>query len=274
MSKGISFIMPVFNGSGTVIESLRSILETNFRERDEIIIVDDGSNDNTVLLVESFLSTVPRNVKLICHNENLGGASARNTAVEAAINDYIFCLDSDNILAKHSIIHLLDRLEKSGGNIACFGEVWFFKSDIDSIVRKWVLNEITLLKDVLVSGVNPISSGNYMYTKETWAKAGGYPVNSGALDAWAFGLNQLASGFQIEAVRQTGYFHRIGHDSYWRRESKSNRISEKAAQFVLNNKKINLSDESIDYLSTDVGRKNWMRNGIEVPLKIRDEEMG
>jgi glycosyltransferase involved in cell wall biosynthesis len=275
MNKGISFIIPVYNGALTISEAVFSIINTNFNSSDEIIIVDDGSTDDTVEVVKKIQSQNPNIVKLFQHEKNQGGAAARNTAVRNASNEFIFCLDSDNLLMPHSINLLLDHMISTSGDIASFGEVLFFRSNKKRIIKKWIFvkNQVDIC-DALVSGINPISSGNYLYKKETWSLIGGYPLNSRALDAWSFGLKQLASNFKINVLHGVGYFHRVGHESYWVRESNNNEISHRAVDFILGNPQIQLDNASFLYLSTKEGRDTWMKNGIAKPLKLLNREFG
>lgn len=275
MYRGISFIVPLFNGGETITETLLSILETNFKDGDEIIVVDDCSTDNSVDIVKFIQLQYPGLIKLLQHSHNQGGASARNTAVTNSCNEFIFCLDSDNILIPHSIKFLVDHLISTSSEIASFGEVLFFRNRAKKVIKKWVFtSEVVDLKDALVSGINPISSGNYLYKKSTWIAVGGYPTNSKALDAWSFGMKQLANGYKISILSGFGYLHRVGHESYWVRDSKNNEISRRAVDFILEDPRIVLDEESSEYLMTNEGRESWMKSGVARPLKLRGHEYG
>ncbi len=85
--------MIVFNGANHVSDAIKSILNqthTNF----ELIIVDDGSTDNTLSILESINDN---RIKIIKHQKNLGSLNARITALNASIGEYIAILDSDDI---------------------------------------------------------------------------------------------------------------------------------------------------------------------------------
>jgi glycosyltransferase involved in cell wall biosynthesis len=275
MIRGISFIIPLFNGARTIAEALYSILETNFIEGDEVVVVDDASTDDSIDAVRKVQSLYPGLIKLFQHEENRGGAAARNTAVSNSCNEFIFCLDSDNVLMPNSIQFLLHCAISTSSDIASFGEVLFFRSNKKYVFKKWIFDKDQVeLRDALVSGINPISSGNYLYKKSTWISVGGYPINSKALDAWSFGMRQLANGFKITILKDFGYLHRVGHESYWVRDSKSNEISQRAVEFILSNPRINLDEDSIAFLITSEGRDAWMKNGVSRPLKLVDQEHG
>jgi len=97
----VSVLLPVYNDSKTIAQSIRSILGQTFRDF-ELIIVDDGSSDNTPQIVGSFED--PR-IHLIANKHNLGLAPTLNRALGVASGDYIARQDADDIALPH-------RLEK------------------------------------------------------------------------------------------------------------------------------------------------------------------
>jgi glycosyltransferase involved in cell wall biosynthesis len=97
----VSVLLPVYNDSKTVVQSIRSILGQTFRDF-ELVIVDDGSTDNTPQIVGSFED--PR-IHLIANERNLGLAPTLNRAIGVASGDYLARQDADDIALPH-------RLEK------------------------------------------------------------------------------------------------------------------------------------------------------------------
>jgi glycosyltransferase involved in cell wall biosynthesis len=85
----ISAIIPTFNRAKYTVKAVKSILDQTY-SIDEIIVVDDGSNDNTKELLTSFP------IQYI-YQENKGVSSARNTGIKEAKNKWICFLDSDDI---------------------------------------------------------------------------------------------------------------------------------------------------------------------------------
>jgi hypothetical protein len=71
--------------------------------------------------------------------------------------------------------------------------------------------------------ITPACSGNYLYTRESFDRAGGYNEhNRSAMDTWIFGLRQLATGSRIAILPNSFYWHRLSSNSYWHREGKNN----------------------------------------------------
>ena len=90
----ISIITPNYNASNFVAETIESIINQTY-ENWELIIVDDGSTDNSVAIIEEFVKVDAR-IKLICLDLNSGPAIARNKAIELSKGAYIAFLDSDD----------------------------------------------------------------------------------------------------------------------------------------------------------------------------------
>src|SRR5690606_851494 len=91
----VSIIMPAFNAAGTLPESLSSVCRQDYPCW-ELLVIDDGSNDNTVELVAAYAQTDPR-IKLLRQPSNQGVAAARNAGIAAAKGQYIAFLDSDDL---------------------------------------------------------------------------------------------------------------------------------------------------------------------------------
>lgn len=91
----VSIITPCHNSSGFISQAIDSVLAQTY-ENWEMLIVDDGSTDSTVHIVEDYLKKDSR-IRLIRLGKNCGPAVARNRAIEEARGRYIAFLDSDDI---------------------------------------------------------------------------------------------------------------------------------------------------------------------------------
>lgn len=90
----LSIIVPVYNEGKTVKKILELLLEVNLgvKER-EIIVVNDGSTDNTALALKQFQKTPE--IKIITHQKNYGKTAGIKTGLDAATGDYIIIQDAD-----------------------------------------------------------------------------------------------------------------------------------------------------------------------------------
>jgi len=273
MCDAISYIIPAYNCESTIEESLHSIVNGNYRTGDEIIIVDDASTDTTPALLEKFAARYA-NVRVMRHASNKGGAAARNTAVENAGNPLVFCLDSDNVLKPGTVDKLQRLLVENAADVASFQQLHFFTSATAEITHRWIFQPgIITLADCLSGPVAPIASGNYLYSKRSWRRAGGYPEFAGALDAWGFGLRQMATGSKMVVLPDSFYYHRYGHESYWVREARKGGNSSKALRIITPYLDL-LTDEDVEYITGEEGRSVWFEQLKQRPLKLKTGEIG
>lgn len=255
----VSFIIPAFNAEKTIRESIYSIIDGNFSSNDEILIVDDGSSDKTYSIAKTIAATY-KNIHVFRHKVNRGGGAARNTAVSQSKNGLIFCLDSDNILSPGSIKVLKTNIIDRNADIACFSNIRFFSDSPSNYDQTWGYHEeTTSLMGQLTHSPTPGASGNYLFTKSSWERAGGYPDFAGALDTWGFGFRQIATGAKLLIVPESFYYHRRGHESYWIRDSRRNNLSIVALQIVL--PYLDLIDPMfVEYIFDKKNRYNWFNN--------------
>lgn len=102
----ISVIIPAYNSERTIKNSVTSVLLQTYTNI-EVIVVNDGSEDDTRTIIESYCLEDNR-VKLIDQN-NSGVSSARNRGLSVASGEYIFFLDSDDTLSSNAILDLYER---------------------------------------------------------------------------------------------------------------------------------------------------------------------
>jgi glycosyltransferase involved in cell wall biosynthesis len=233
----ISTIIPYFNAHDTIKASLHSILDST-AEIDEIVIVNDGSSSESGEMLEETLKQVnDSRIKRFDHKHNLGGGAARNTAIMRSTNDWIFCLDSDNLVPPSLLAELSMSVELSAPKFQVFvpEKIAFFDNASSLVTHLWHMDVNNLsVDDFLKTAVVPAASGNYLFSRESWEKSGGYPTKSGALDTWGFGLRQFVAGYAPLAVTGATYFHRVGTNSYYNRDSaRMKEMSLRATALVL-----------------------------------------
>ncbi|MDW1996609.1 glycosyltransferase family 2 protein [Vibrio sp. 299] len=104
----VSVIMPVFNGQNTIVNSINSILEQEYKKI-ELIIIDDCSSDDTLSLVSKIDD--PR-ITVIKNENNLGVAETRNKGIKISQGQYIAFLDSDDIWHKDKLSLQISAMKK------------------------------------------------------------------------------------------------------------------------------------------------------------------
>ncbi|BDQ02783.1 glycosyltransferase family 2 protein [Ignavibacterium sp.] len=97
----VSICIPVYNSSEWLSQTILSAINQSYKNI-EIIIVDDGSTDNSWNIIEEYQKKFPEIIKAI-RQENKGACSARNKALSVSNGHYIQWLDSDDLLDKYKI---------------------------------------------------------------------------------------------------------------------------------------------------------------------------
>lgn len=113
-----SIVMAVYNVDMYIGESIDSIINQtlDFEENVQIIIVDDGSSDNSLDVALDYQKRYPDNI-LVFSKENEGPASARNLGLTYATGDYVNFLDPDDLLSKDTLEEVLNFFDNSTEDI-------------------------------------------------------------------------------------------------------------------------------------------------------------
>lgn len=158
----ISIIIPVYNVGECLKASVESVQKQTYKGTMEIILVDDGSSDNSLSVAEELAKTDKR-IKVI-HQENTGVSAARNVGLEMATGKYIMFLDGDDIITKTAIENLIDRIEGEPDAILSNGDNQVIHSYEEEIDEKFkgicVLDKLKTLEEILLG----------KYCQSVWAK--------------------------------------------------------------------------------------------------------
>lgn len=110
----VSVIIPVYNREKYIEECLRSVLAQTYQDF-EIIIVDDGSTDGTAQICRKMAAEDAR-IKVLL-GEHKGVSAARNMALDTASGEYVFFLDSDDIIHNALLATLVSAMNESGAEM-------------------------------------------------------------------------------------------------------------------------------------------------------------
>ncbi len=118
----ISIIIPVYNAEKYLEMSLNSVRNQTFTDY-EVICMNDGSTDNSLLILKKFAEQDNR--FKIYSQSNLGGSITRNNALKKATGKYIAFLDNDDIYNPNYLERLYENIEKYGADVSCCSYIRF-----------------------------------------------------------------------------------------------------------------------------------------------------
>jgi len=139
--KSISFVIPAYNSSHSIEKCILSIIKLQL-EIFEIIVIDDGSHDNSIDVVKNIINTnIAVEIRLIINNKNYGVSYSRNLGIDNAKYDYIKFVDCDDNIINNKIIF------SSKNSVLC--------NDVDIFIFSYLQND----KDIFIE--------DYSFTKES-----------------------------------------------------------------------------------------------------------
>lgn len=118
----LSLIIPVYKVEQYIAECIESVINQVTSDI-EVIIVNDGTPDDSMLVIEKILGQQTSNIRdcfIILHQQNQGQSSARNLALKVAKGEYIAFLDSDDVLSENYLSDLKNTIKKNNVDIVQF----------------------------------------------------------------------------------------------------------------------------------------------------------
>lgn len=170
MKPKVSVLMPAYNAEKYIDEAVQSIADQTFTDW-ELIIVDDGSKDNTLNKLKDWKKRDAR-IKVFENERNSGIVSTRNKLIDLAEGEYIAWLDSDDIAISDRLEKQVKVLDADKDIAVVGGGLEFFKGDKVLSKRLYKQNDSEARKDIFK--FSPISQGAAMYKKEYVVEVGKY----------------------------------------------------------------------------------------------------
>jgi glycosyltransferase involved in cell wall biosynthesis len=119
MRQLVSILIPAFNAEAWIADTLKSAISQSW-PRKEIIVVDDGSSDQTLAVARRFASEDV----MVVTQENQGAAAARNHAMSLSQGDYIQWLDADDLLSSDKIEKQMQAVNEIHSNRMLISSGW------------------------------------------------------------------------------------------------------------------------------------------------------
>lgn len=196
----VSLVATVKNEEKSIRDLLDSMIAQT-RKADEIIIVDGGSKDRTVEIIESYIEgRVP--IKLITKDEATIGLG-RNVAIRNANYGIIASTDAGCILDKNWLKNLLSKFD-NGVDVVSGVYKPLSKTLFEECVGEMICPKIERLTDDFLP-----SSRSVAFRKEAWETVGGYPENLKFAEDTLFDLKLRNAGFKFKVAKDAVVYWRI-----------------------------------------------------------------
>ena len=115
----VSIVMPAYNCEKYVVEAINSILAQTYRNW-ELLVLDDGSKDDTLRIIEEFSQKDSR-IKALPNGKNIGVSATRNRGIELASGEWIAFLDSDDMWKPEKLEKQFEIVEKEAAEFLFTG---------------------------------------------------------------------------------------------------------------------------------------------------------
>ena len=177
----LSIIVPLYNKAPYVRKALESIMLQTYKDFD-LIIVDDGSTDNSLEVVNEYIRDVLcvmcdvcKNVRVIQQN-NAGVAAARNNGVKASKGEYVCFLDADDWW-EPTFLEEIDRLISEYPNAGIYATNYiYYKPGKTHVALKLSKGYINYPEAYLESIAMPVTSITTCMPRRVFDEMGGFPV--------------------------------------------------------------------------------------------------
>jgi len=222
-STKISCIVASYNYGRFLPDALDSVLRQTVRP-DEMIIIDDGSNDETLEIAQDYAAMYPKLIKIVSNETNQGIVKTFNKAVRISTGDFILILGADNRLLSNYIEECARILRKKPDVGIAYTDFYLFGDRARVLFASWnpefrgrelsqdyfeikfpVFSESSL--QLLKSGRNFIH-GSSMFRREAFDEAGGYVEREGKPEDYDLFLRIIDKGWRAEKAGLTGLEYR------------------------------------------------------------------
>lgn len=199
----VSIVIPCYNQACYLEEAVNSVINSSYKNI-EIIVVNDGSSDNT----EEVALKLQNEISCLRYlfQENKGPSSARNLGIRNSMGTIILPLDADDRISDSYIEEAIKVFENQQNVKVVYCEAEMFGER----TGKWVLPDFSINNLVRRN----LIFSTALYKKSDWERIGGYDEKmTWSLEDWDFWLSMLKDGGEVVRLSIVGFFYRISKNT-------------------------------------------------------------
>ncbi len=199
----ISIIIPTYNLEAYIGATLESVLLQQGLSL-EILVIDDGSTDATVSIVQKYAQKFPH-IKLLKNEKSKGVSGARNTGLAHMQGKFCFFLDGDDLLLPHALAPLHAYMcENATPIVGCLGQYFCH--------QRWILFKVQLSSSTESTFFPTASFTHYLYDSSFLKKhAITFPEHCTRGEDRTFFCQVFCKVNHIHTIEHDAYFYRINH---------------------------------------------------------------
>jgi len=188
-STKVTVLMPAYNAEKYIAEAIQSVLQQTFRDF-RLLIVDDGSTDNTLQIIQSFSD----NRIDVIHQSHKGIAAALNKGLLKTASEYIARFDADDICFPERLLQQVSFLDSHPDYIIVGSEAEYISENGEHLFH---FKSVGHTHEQIIRKIYsycPFIHSSVMYKKDAVIKAGGYSVHAHNFEDYLLWMQLLKSG--------------------------------------------------------------------------------
>lgn len=249
----VSVVIPCWNQAAYLPEAVESVIAQTYTDW-EIIIVNDGSPDNTSEVAQSLIRRHPEHLIRLIEKSNGGASDARNAGIQFAQGSCILPLDGDDMIAPEFLARTVALLEQRPEIGVAYTDWVYFGA------RNGRRNALEYDFTRLCTKEN-LFTCTALYRKQAWVAAGGYNRNmTHGVEDWDFWISCGEQGFKGQRIPEPLFFYRAKAEG--RNQAVLPHLPVMFARIILNHPKL--------YRAADVqaARERFDAAGLPLPPKV------
>lgn len=266
MNDKISVIIPVYNGEKTIKFTIESVLNQSYTNL-EIIVVDDGSIDSTLKLVESIHDS---RIQVFSY-QNSGACVARNRGLSKVLGKYVAFLDADDLWTFDKLESQWKVLQENLQASVAYSWTDYINSE-GKVIRPG--RHVTVNGDIYskLAVYNFLENGsNPLISHDALKRTGGFDESLTAAQDWDMWL-RLAAEYEFVCVEQVQILYRVSTNSISSNLQRQEAVSLKVIESAFNHPKMqglhHIKQASLAHLYKYLTFKS-----LDLPLKLQRKRL-
>ncbi len=203
----VTVIIPTYNRSDLIRETLKSVVAQQYRPI-ELIVVDDGSRDNTRAVVEEYIAAVHEDLTVrYIYQDNAGAPAARNRGTRAASGEFLQYLDSDDLLDREKIEHQVTALRSADWAAFAYGPIRELENPARTIYCQSEMSWERMLRKSIVTPA--MQTAGPLSRRSMIAKIGPWNEKIAPMEDWEYFTRAVVSGLQGVYAPRAITLHRM-----------------------------------------------------------------